>query len=220
MRQLALDLGPPDALHDTVVSSSNEAAYAAVAAWPRWPDPVLLVRGPHGSGKSHLAGAFAQRLGARLVGGAQLDAVDPLDLARGMVVVDDADRAQERALFHLINAVRTCGTTLLLTAGSRGGERLADLASRLRAVPEAVLLPPDDALLRKVMVMAFQARQLPVDPGVISFLLARVERTLHAVVAMVDAIDRQGLAERRGPTRPLAARVLRSAGSPDADSVP
>lgn len=220
MQQLALDLGLADDSATTIITPSNAAAYALIEEWPRWSHAVAMVRGAEGTGKSHLAWCFAERADATVVTGEQLAAADVLQLARGPVVVDDADRADERALFHLINAVMAAGTTLLLTVRSRAGVRLADLESRLRATPETVLQAPDDALLRRVLVEAFHQRQLPADPAVVGFLLPRLERTLHAAVRMVEAIDRAGLAEQRGPTRPLAAKLLKTEGSNDADIVP
>lgn len=220
MEQLALDLGMPVVPPETVVSRCNEAAFGVAGNWPRWPHPVQLVRGPQGSGKSHLARAFAARSGATLVRGEDLLAGDAVALAAFPVAVDDADRADERALFHLLNAVRANATTLLLTATRRPVPALADLASRLNAVPEVVIGAPDDALLKRVMSDAFASRQLPPDPAVIAFLLARMERTLHHALEAVARIDHAGLAARRGPTRPLAARVLAGAGSPQREFVP
>lgn len=220
MEQLALDLGMPVAPPETVLSRSNEAAFAVVGRWPHWPHPVQLVLGPEGSGKSHLAAAFAERASGTVIAGDVLDAQTAVALANRPVVVDDADRADERALFHLINAVRANSTTLLLTATVRPVPRLPDLASRLNAVPEVALDPPDDALLKRVMTDAFASRQLAPDAAVIAFLMARMERTLHSAHEAVALIDRAGLAARRAPTRPLAARVLQASGSPAGRFVP
>jgi chromosomal replication initiation ATPase DnaA len=220
MVQLALDLGLPTEPPATVVSRANEAAYRLLDDWPLWPDRVVIVRGPDGAGKSHLARAFAQRTGGTVVAAPDLEAGDVIALAACPVAVDDFERADERALFHLVNAVRAAGSTLLLIGRTRSAVRLPDLASRLRGVPELALAPPDDAMLRRVLVEAFLERQLPVDPAVVSFLMARMERTLHAARRVVEGIDRAALAERKGPTRPLAARVLRETGSRPVDSVP
>lgn len=213
MEQLALDLGTVTAPPQTVIARCNEAAYRAMSEWPRWPHPVLLVRGPEGSGKSHLARAFAERALGVDVPGAHLAEQDVLGLAQRPVAVDDIEQAGQRALFHLLNAMRASGRALLLTFRARAGIVLPDLASRLNAAPEVSLEAPDDALLRRVLVDAFHARQLPADPAVVAFLLARMERTLHGAQRAVEAIDRAGLAARKGPTRPLAARILQRTGT-------
>jgi len=206
--QLALDLGTLVAPPETVVSRCNEDAYGLLSQWPRWPHPILLVTGPTGAGKSHLARSFAERAGVGVTTGAALSGEIALALAAGTVVVDDADTADDTALFHLINAVRNAGVTMLLTATARQQGGLADLDSRLRAVPEVALGAPDDALLRRVMFDAFAGRQLAVDAAVVDFLTARMERTLHDALDLVARLDREGLARRRGPTRPLASRLL------------
>jgi len=219
MTQLALDLGLPAEPPATVVARCNAAAYGLLDDFPRWPDRVVMVRGPQGAGKTHLSRAFAERAGAFLVEGGKLTADEVLELATGPVVVDDMEKADERALFHLVNAARAQRTHLLLVGRTRAEITLPDLASRLRGVPEVSLEAPDDALLRRVIVEAFLSRQLPADPAVVSFLMARMERTLHAAERAVEAIDRAALAERKGPTRPLAARVLRASGSPAGEDV-
>lgn len=206
--QLALDLGLADTPPATVVSRANEAAYALLDEWPRWPHPWAIVTGPKGAGKSHLARVFAERAGGQVVPGLALAAHDPLTLAAAPVAVDDAGTADERALFHLLNAARAAGSTVLLTATRRPLPALADLASRLRSAPEVALAPPDDVLLKRVLIDGFLARQLPADPSVVAFALSRMERTLTAATEFVEAMDRLGLKERRGPTRTLAARVL------------
>lgn len=220
MEQLALDLGLPAAPPRTVLSRANEAAYGLLAQWPTWVSPVMLVTGPEGSGKTHLAEAFAGMSETLVVDGAALRAEDTVALAEQPVALDNAHLACDRALFHLINAVRSAGSTLLLTGAVRRVGGLADLASRLRAVPEIALQAPDDALLRQVMLNAFEQRQLLAAPEVVDFLLSRTERTLHDALGWVEALDRQGLVERRGPTRTFASRLLRDAeASPRRDTM-
>ena len=73
-------------------------------------------------------------------------------------------RFDERALFHLLNLAREeSGLSCCSRRGRRrraGRIAVPDLASRLRALPVVALAPPDDALLRAVIVKLFADRQL------------------------------------------------------------
>ena len=68
-RQLTLDLPvePRYGREDFLVSPSNMQAWSTFENWPGWPDRVLLLLGPTGAGKSHLAAIWAARTGARVL---------------------------------------------------------------------------------------------------------------------------------------------------------
>jgi chromosomal replication initiation ATPase DnaA len=92
---------------------------------------------------------------------------------------------------------------------------LRDLASRLRALPAVTLAPPDDALLRAVMVKLFADRQLAVDEGLVGYLIARIERSFAAARAVVAELDREALRQKREVNRALAAELLHERESAD-----
>jgi chromosomal replication initiation ATPase DnaA len=62
-----------------------------------------------------------------------------------------------------------------------------------------------------VLVKLFADRQLGIEPGVIGYLLKRMERSMAAAQGLVEALDRAALAERRPVTRALAARLFADA---------
>src|SRR5690606_7954128 len=68
-RQLPLGfaVAPAFAADDLVATASNRAAIRMVEAWPAWPAPVVVLSGPEGSGKSHLATFWKQRSEATLL---------------------------------------------------------------------------------------------------------------------------------------------------------
>lgn len=222
-RQLALDLAARPALGREAffVSPANAAALAALDAWEDWPDRRHLLIGPEGSGKTHLAHVWAATTGARILPGADLTTADVPALASGnAVAVEDVDRgADAAALLHLLNLARAEGTAVLLTATARPADwklALADLESRIAAMPVARLARPDDALLAAVLVKLFEDRQVTVAPKVIDFLVPRIERSFDAARRAVAALDRAALAERRPVTVPLASRILDKDGGEDA----
>jgi chromosomal replication initiation ATPase DnaA len=176
---------------------------------------TVLLRGPEGSGKSHLAAIWAREAGARTVAPHALDGADvPIALATGALVLENLaeGRFDEAALFHLLNLAREERAFLLITARTAPATwRIAtpDLASRLRALPVVALTAPDDALLRAVIVKLFADRQLAVDEGLVTYLANRIERSFVAAKAAVEALDREALRLKRPVTRALAGELFR-----------
>ncbi|CAN1724144.1 Chromosomal replication initiator protein DnaA domain-containing protein [Hyphomicrobium sp. 1Nfss2.1] len=219
-RQLVLDLAHRQALgaEDFLVSNSNAAAVEMIDAWPRWPHPASFVAGPQGSGKSHLANVWRLRSGAGIVSAAELSDTLVASLPdAAAIVVEDIDRgiADEKVLFHLLNRARESKLSVLLTSRVPPGEQefhVPDLRSRLRALPMVEVQPPDEALLKAVLVKLFDDRQLYVEPQVIDYLSVRMERSMAAASNIVADIDRLALATHRKVTRPLAAQVLAAMG--------
>ena len=179
----------------------------------------MVLAGPEGSGKSHLAAIWAQAAGARRVAARALEESKvPAALATGAVVVEDATPGgfDERALFHLLNLAREHEAYLLLTAQTApaGWElSIRDLASRLKALPVVALAAPDEALLRAVLVKLFADRQLTVDEALIGYLAMRIERSFAAARAVVAQLDEEAMRRQRPLTRALAADVLRGQGA-------
>jgi len=221
---LELPLEPRFGREDFLVSPSNERAYALIERWPDWPDTILLLEGPKGSGKSHLAAIWAAQSHGWTVDAFEVgtDRVPHL-VSNGALVIEDLHSAggDEPALFHLLNLARERRAYVLITTAVAVGElpiRTPDLKSRLRLAPSVSLDPPDDALLRAVLVKLFVDRQLVVDTTVVDFLALRIERSLAAAAEAVAAIDREALSRGRRITRPMAAELVgRAAGFEDGD---
>jgi len=218
MTQLAIDLPHRPALGraDFLVSDCNAAALQWIERWPDWPAPALVLYGPAGSGKSHLAALWRERSGGILIAGEALSRADPNELAsRRAVALDDAARAPERELLHLYNCCGEAGASLLVVARDAPASwpiALPDLASRLRAAPSVAIAPPDDRLLAAVLVKLFADRQVRVAPEVIGFLLRRMERSFAAAGALADRLDRLALGAGRPIGLALARRVLAEGG--------
>jgi chromosomal replication initiation ATPase DnaA len=210
---LALDHAESYAREDFLPGPCNEAALKLIESWPDWPARAVALIGHEGSGKSHLASIWAKTAGARVISGHALTQSGiPVALATGALVVEEAPSADERALFHLLNLAREEGAFLLLTARAAPSiwpVAIPDLASRLRALPVIALQPPDDAMLRGVIVKLAADRQLSLDESVVSYLSTRIERSFAAARAAVVALDNEALRQRRAPTRALAAEMFR-----------
>jgi chromosomal replication initiation ATPase DnaA len=222
-KQLAFDLplDPRYGAEDFLVSPSNEAAYGLIESWPDWPDTILLLTGPRGSGKSHLASIWATNARAWTADARDVtqDRVPHL-VSNGALALEDMDRGErdEAALFHLMNLARERGTSVLITCETppdRWGLSTPDLLSRLRLAPSVTLDPPDDALLKAVLVKLFVDRQLVVDTSVVDYIALRIERSLARAAEVVNLLDREALSRGRRVSRAIAAEILGAAQETD-----
>lgn len=214
---------------DFVLADSNAAALGWIERWPRWPLPALVLHGPQGAGKTHLAHLWRERAAARLLDGRSLDSAayaEVIAQQRPMLALDDADLAPEVLLLHLFNACLEAGGNLLLTARQAPGvwrPALADLGSRLRAAPAVAIGPPEDALLEAVLAKHFADRQVRVEPEVVAYLVRYMERSLAAAGEIAAALDAAAL-RGGGPITIALASGMRTAGAlrylpPDKDAV-
>lgn len=212
---LELPVEPAQERDDLIVSRANALAVDLIDSWPRWPGTVVVLAGPAGSGKSHIARAWSAISGAQVMEMASLDTDSPPPGARLVLEDASAGTIPQQALFHVLNHVRAEGGHCIITSRqwpAQWGVTLPDLASRLRASQLVELSEPDDALLCAVMVKLFADRQVAAPPQVVSFLATRMERSLDAAQRIVAGIDRLALARGGRITRNIAAEVLRGDG--------
>ncbi|NOC44012.1 MULTISPECIES: DnaA ATPase domain-containing protein [unclassified Ruegeria] len=221
-RQLSFDLPAKTALgrEDFFVSPANALAVAMISA-TSWPGNKLVLTGPAGAGKTHLAHVWAAETGGRIIQAADLRYDDVPDLARRPIAVEDVpmiadDADQQKTLFHLHNLVLAEGNALLMTgrlAPKFWELPLADLQSRVEGAHHVALDPPDDALLGAVLAKLFVDRQLNPGPEVIAYLVKHMDRRFETAADVVAQLDQLALMEKRDITRSLAVRVLNM--SPD-----
>jgi chromosomal replication initiation ATPase DnaA len=220
-RQHALALPHTEsfAREDFLPGPGNDAALALIDRWPDWPARAAVLAGPEGSGKSHLGAIWAQTAGARILAARRLvDADLPQALATDALLLEDLapGETDERALFHLLNLVREHQAYLLITSRVMPVSlpvHIPDLASRLRALPTVAMAPPDDALLRSLLVKLAADRQLTLSEDVVAFLMARIERSFVGARAAIARLDEEAMRLKRPISRALAAELFRMPGA-------
>ncbi len=215
-QRLPLEQAQPHDLGSFVSSACNAEARAAIEACAAWPGGKLVLVGPEGSGKTHLATAWADKIGADRV---DLGRPDPLAPERGRATLaEDADRRPaDEMLFHLIDRA-DAAHPLLLTARTpprAWTTDLPDLRSRLNALMVAELQGPDDVVRDAVLERFFRERNIRARKSVLDYLVKRIERSAPAARAVVERLDEAAAAEGRNITRELAREVLGLEAKPD-----
>ena len=218
-RQLPFDFSPRPALglDDFMVVPGNADAVSWLDKASDWPNGVLAIYGPAGCGKTHLAHVWQSMSGAAIHQASDLNETTAFEWVEANktqlnLVLEDGDTGvDEVALFHFYNLIIQARGALLLTGSKPPAQwqvKLPDLASRLGAVTTAELAPPDDDLFAALLIKQFADRQLKVSAAVVSYLVARLERSFDAARRVVRNLDQTALAGQREVTKPLARQVL------------
>lgn len=197
---------------DFFVSEANAAAFVLVTHPDSWPERKLVLTGPSGSGKSHLARVFATQSGAKIIAASDLPqkSIHP-DTAIVVEDIETLNPAAETTLFHLHNHLAQARLPLLITAQMVPANwtiALPDLASRMQATTPTTIGDPDDDLLTAVIMKLFADRQIMPAPKLPSYLAARIERSFTAAAEIVAAIDAAALKQKREVNERLAGEIL------------
>lgn len=217
-QQLRLQLPHRAALgrEDFFVCDSNALAVSVLDDWRNWPNGKMVLTGPKGAGKSHLAHVWAHDQGARILAPWDIATALPQDLANGPIVLDGLEALAssdqlETALFHLHNLMAAEGHPFLMTsrqAPARLSIKLPDLRSRLEAAAVVRICEPDDTLISALLVKLFSDRGMSLKPQTLAYVVARIEHSFAAAQRFVALMDARSLAEDRRANKGLARDVL------------
>ncbi|NDE90778.1 MAG: DNA replication protein [Alphaproteobacteria bacterium] len=202
---LALPVDPSMGEDDFLITQSNQTAVVQLNN-----HDTLLLLGPKGTGKSHLARIWQKRHKATLFDGMNVATLN------SAVLWEDADRSAWNAqtqqnAFHLLNSAKEKQFPLLITATTPPAQwplTLADLRSRLLAVSVAQMEMPDDMLVAGLLLKHFKDRQLRVSEEVLNYILPRIARDGAVIERFVKQLDEASLAQTRAITVPLVKTAL------------
>ncbi len=214
---LSFEITPSKGRDDLIVSQSVQGAITMIDQWPNWPSHLVVLAGPTGSGKSHIAHIWQQKSDAKLVA-LHNNTGDLVDLVKTTpVLIENIDQllassqADETQLFHLLNAAKEAGSFVLMTARSWPASwqvGLPDLASRIKAATIVEISEPDENLLTQVIFKLFADRQVEIDEKTVNYLVMRMERSLAVASNIVEAMDELALSKKTPVSRSIAAEVL------------
>lgn len=205
MKQINFDLGFQSEYHesDFILSLCNLDAFNSITQNNKWINNRFLLIGEEGSGKSHLAHIWKEQQNAK-----ELQENEPFEASSAFLIENIELIKNEEYLFHLLNYCQNNSLTLLMTASHYPEYALKDLNSRIKATLNTYIKNPDEEFIQVLIRKFFTDQQLAVSEEVVSYLVARVERSFTYLKNLVSTIDKLSLEEKRNITIPFVKSVL------------
>lgn len=210
LKQIPFDFVPRTYMgrEDFMVAPCNREAFNLVDSWPKWLTQGMIIYGPKGCGKSHLANLFADKvkifadkpIKVSLIDAGRINLRNVNKIAsenQSIVIENLTPKANAEALFHLFNLYNTEGRYMLWTAEtapSRMSFALKDLQSRLNMLPSVEIKEPDDLMLQTLIVKLFNDRQILISPEILNFIVTNVPRSFEYIGKLVEECDNISLA--------------------------
>jgi DnaA family protein len=201
LKQLLLDIQPlaPASLDNFIAGSNEEALHSLKMAIDGANEArFIYLWGAPGSGKSHL-----------------LQACHDLALERDLPlsVVDDVNTLDEEAqieLFNYFNQLRASGG-ILITSGNAAPTQMGlrdDLATRLAWGLVYQLHPLSDEEKAKALKTHAKERGMKLPDEVVDYCLRYLRRDLPTLMAVLNALDKWSLTEKKPVTVPMLKKLL------------
>lgn len=210
------------------ISAANASLIHALNEWLKRGSGAFYLYGAVNSGRSHLLQAVARAADFLYLPLAELVAQNPQAVLEGLetcagICLDDihivlADPAWCEQLFHLYNRCIQSGTKLAISADCASAQLscvLPDLQSRLRAAGDFRLQPLGDAELPQALRLRARERGIELSDDVLAYILTRQSRSFPALLALLEQIDKQSLAEKKRITIPFVRGLLDHGGAAD-----
>lgn len=181
--------------------------------------PLTILFGAKMSGKTHLAHVWQQHFSAQFLPTKFLEVkeADFPELAKlinnSAIIIDDIDQKEmcEKTIFHVINLAIQANQPLLFTSSKPlmlWQIKLPDLLSRLKAAKHIEITSPDDMLMETILIKTFAEKQINVAENVIAYILPRIDRSIAAIIKLVNALDEYALQEKKPITRSMVAKMF------------
>lgn len=144
-----------------------------------------IIKGQSYSGKTYLLKIFAKKYPLIF-----LDSAKIIEAKENhFYVFEDANRALDEDLLHLINEAIENKAFLILTTRDDLKFKLKDLNSRLKNIYKIEIKNPEADSIRMLLINEFANRQLKVADKIVDFIANNIERDFAKVFALVEMID-------------------------------
>jgi len=198
---------------DFYVSNNNFNAYRLIESWPMWPSKNINIYGPGGSGKTHLANIFQDKMNAILINSSEIDnnALKKIKNYECVILDNFSNNIDENLFFSIINQIIQDNQYFLLNSRLPIKDievKLNDLKSRFQSFTELGIDLPTDDLLRVILTKCFSDIQIKVDIKLLEYILKNIERSYEKMFQFVKDIDNESLSTGKSISLNLIKKVL------------
>ncbi len=202
---------------DLYKNSCNEIAINLIESWPKWSvdNRIICIYGPSGSGKSHIANIWKEKVNAIIYEGINHLTLDHIYSISNPLIFENLNSNHnwpEELLFEFFNEIKSSKNFLLITCNDnplKFSWKLKDLISRISSFTNIEIKLPNDELIKKILVKQFSDRQLSLDKQFIDYISQRIERSYLAINNVVDIIDQLTLKYKKPVNYNLIKEALK-----------
>ena len=175
--------------------------------------PILLLYGPRGSGKTHLAHIYKEITEAKFIKN-----LDDLNLNEAKLgksfIFDDFDKVEnldENLFFHFFNEIVLNSGSLLIITSIPPHEinfSISDLSSRIRSCISTKIELPDDEFLFSVLAKELSDKKIFINDKMSLYVIKRIKRNYESISLFSKTLDKMSLEQKKKITFNQIKEVL------------
>ena len=199
---------------DFYVSNNNFSAYKLIESWPNWPDKLVNIYGPKGSGKTHLSNILKKKIKVTEIFGANHvkdEILSKLTNINCLIIDDYKNNINENLFYSLINQLKQNNNYLVINSIlpiKTFNFHLKDLKSRIESIVSLGIELPTDELLQVIISKYFSDKQIGINPKVSDYIIKNIERSYEKVFKFIKEIDELSLSSGKSININLIKKVL------------
>jgi len=175
--------------------------------------PVLILYGPPGSGKTHLAYIYKEITNAKFIKKLSNINLDEVKLGKSFIF-DDFDKIEsldENFFIHFFNEISVNLGSLLITTSKPPNEinfSLSDLESRINSCISTKIELPDDDFLFSILVKELSDKKIFLNDKLCLYIIKRIKRNYKAISLFAETLDIMSLENKTKITLKQIKEVL------------
>ena len=175
--------------------------------------PVLILHGPPGSGKTHLAHIYQEITDAKFIKTFNSIYLNEAKSGKSFIY-DDFDKINslnENLFIHFFNEMVLNLGSLLITTTKPPNEinfNLSDLQSRIRSCISAKIELPDDEFLFSILVKELSEKKIFLNDKLCLYIIKRIKRNYKSISLFAENLDIFSLEQKKKITLNQIKEVL------------